>query len=537
VVRLVEAAAYVFARVKETLEDDVPDVSQALISLALPEALRPVPSWTVVQLRDKGRARRDVVEQPLPRLDSLPVEGSPCTFEPSWRLTTAPITLERATLKLLEEGVQTLTLRLQAYTGMELPAALPRSLRIFVQTRDPVHAIDLVRALHAAREAPRARALDEGGRELRATPLPGVSVRWTALDNLVRVPGARQDRFASGTALRAFFTFPEVFGFFEVNGLDALRGMGLDARILELTFTLDRPVRAELSEARFELDCIPAVNVFPETASLPVRALGDCGTIALRARPGAEVFAVREVHLLADTYPDRAVPVRLWEEQGAPHGYDDDDLYLQIERRGPLPGEAVELCPSLIRARGDRDVPKGRLRIDLLATDGHRTEGLGPGFLSIDDDVFELSNVTRVTPPWSCALAQRIPWRLNAYARMSVFQFACKRSLNAYLELHDPARASTPSVSASGIVAVTRRRVSRVDGTEVHHGDDVDLELDEDALGGPGAAWLVGEFLARALAERADLLRYTHARWVTRDGRIKADYGIRRGDRLPPPFG
>ncbi len=68
------------------------------------------------------------------------------------------------------------------------------------------------------------------------------------------------------------------------------------------------------------------------------------------------------------------------------------------------------------------------------------------------------------------------------------------------------------------------------------HGDEVDVMLDEAAFGGRGATWLVGELVARALAERADLLRFTRTRWVEQDGRVTADYGRRNGERLPPPF-
>ena len=43
--------------------------------------------------------------------------------------------------------------------------------------------------------------------------------------------------------------------------------------------------------------------------------------------------------------------------------------------------------------------------------------------------------------------------------------------------------------------------------------------------------------LSRALAERADFLRFTRSRLLDERGHVRAHYGTRKGERLPPPFG
>jgi len=118
--------------------------------------------------------------------------------------------------------------------------------------------------------------------------------------------------------------------------------------------------------------------------------------------------------------------------------------------------------------------------------------------------------------------------------------FATAAELACYVELHDPRRKRSlrsADPASAGFLSTTRRSVHRVERDEVIHGDEVDVVLDEAAFGGRGATWLVGELVARAIAERADFLRFTRTRWLAQDGRILADYARRGGERLPPPFG
>ena len=201
------------------------------------------------------------------------------------------------------------------------------------------------------------------------------------------------------------------------------------------------------------------------------------------------------------------------------------------ELRGVLqrPNDSASLAPGVLRAR-------------VLASDGPRAEALLQGDVAWRTDSVQLANITRVTPSYLPRTSGRVPWRLNAYGRMPVATFCRAASLATYLDLHDVtgARDSAPPGSdpaVAGIVVATRTPLKRVEGSEVRSGDRIDVTLDDARLGGPGAAWLIGELIARAISERADFLRFSRTRLLDRTGRVRADYGIRAGNRLPPPFG
>ena len=269
VTRLVQSAAYAFARVKEKLEDDVPEISHALVASALPEVLRPVPSATIVQFRDAHRTRRGVVETGVRAIESRSVDDVPCVFRTAWSIHTAPLTLEHGAVQTREAGVQLATLRIASYPDQPVATAVPNVLRVFVQTLDPYQALDLVHAVCATRSPVMLRALAADGREVTRSEAQGVTVQWTALAAGIPQLGP-SDRFNSGTALRTFFAFPEAFGFFDIVGLrEATTGLDRSARTLEISIRLNAELGEECFAAAFHLDCAPALNVF-EARSAPL---------------------------------------------------------------------------------------------------------------------------------------------------------------------------------------------------------------------------------------------------------------------------
>ena len=534
VVRLVESAAYVCARIREKVEDDVPEVAHPIVASALPGVLRPVPSTTIVHVADAPARRRDVATRDTIRLASRPIDERPCVFQTAWPIRLAPVTLDRAALRMPEPGVQRLTLRLSVHGGAAFAHAFPEALRVFVDDPNVFRALDLVHALCTARDGIEVRVFGARSAPLGVLTVPPTTIRWTALHRPFRLFPGRDDRFASGAALRAFHATPEVFAFFDVVGLHQTVGRAFpSAESVELTVALGSLV--ESGDVRCVLDCAPATNVFATDAALRVRGLGRLGLLRSESYPGAEVFEIQRARLEPSRDRSAETEVLLWESDlGELWG---DDLYLQLERRAAVGRGPTETWLSLLRPEGKGGVPAGDLRVDFLASDGFRTETLLRGDVGLRSDILPVTNITRVTRPFAPRLDDHLPWRLNAYARMPVTDLATAPALGTYVALHDPRDDDGREPAAtSGILSVARRSSHRVVRDEVVHGDDVDIELDEGAWGGRGAAWLVGEIAARALAERTDLLRYTRTRWVHR-GHALADYGRRTGERLPFPIG
>ena len=92
--RLLEGFAFLSARVRERIEDAVPEISHGLTELLLPHYLRPLPSCTIVEFSPQIRAIRGAVKVPAgSELAASPVDGTSCRFRTTANLDLLALTL------------------------------------------------------------------------------------------------------------------------------------------------------------------------------------------------------------------------------------------------------------------------------------------------------------------------------------------------------------------------------------------------------------------------------------------------------------
>ena len=99
--RMIEAFAYLTARIRHKLDDDFPEVTRALLNVLYPHYLAPIPSMAIVELvLDKGQAGLTVGLE-VPRdtmLETDAVAGVPCRFRTSYPMRLFPIEVVSASL-------------------------------------------------------------------------------------------------------------------------------------------------------------------------------------------------------------------------------------------------------------------------------------------------------------------------------------------------------------------------------------------------------------------------------------------------------
>src|ERR1700685_2643502 len=99
--RLLEAFAFLTARVHLKMEDEFPEITEALLSVVYPQLVRPIPSMSVVEFQldpEKGKLASGMkIERNAP-LYSKPIGGVPCTFRTCYETTLWPLTVSAAEL-------------------------------------------------------------------------------------------------------------------------------------------------------------------------------------------------------------------------------------------------------------------------------------------------------------------------------------------------------------------------------------------------------------------------------------------------------
>ena len=254
--RLIEAFAFLAARVRLKIDDEFPEITESLLGHPLPHFLAPVPSMSIVQFvldpeqvslqtgQTIPRARRS---RPRPSTGSRAASGPPIRSRsgPSRckaaRFEQAPAvtidgrdarTMLRLDLRILGGAALSELKEKVVRAAAERPLS---SLRFYLQGEGKVvHALYelLFNDALAVELRPGGRGARLRGDRPGAARLSGPSASATTRRSCRRRTGS----FRGYRLLQEYFAFPEKFLFVDLDGLERLEGRGftdtLDVRIL-----------------------------------------------------------------------------------------------------------------------------------------------------------------------------------------------------------------------------------------------------------------------------------------------------------------
>ncbi|HEX3868979.1 MAG TPA: type VI secretion system baseplate subunit TssF, partial [Pirellulales bacterium] len=231
--RLIEAFAFLTARTRLKLEDEFPELTQALLGTLYPHYLAPIPSFGIAQFDvDPQRAR-------LPeghtisrhsRLVAPEVRGVGCHFRTAYPVTLWPVSVARGSYQTppFDREVPTpnpalgrvrslIRIRIEVGAGMSLNELNLDRLRFFINGDDPlVHKLYELIFNHAitvmvtGRAAPNTPPLVLG---------PG-ALKPVGFDRDEGLLPYSPRSFIGYRLLTEYFAFPQKFQFFDVTGLD-----------------------------------------------------------------------------------------------------------------------------------------------------------------------------------------------------------------------------------------------------------------------------------------------------------------------------
>jgi len=265
--RLLEGFAFLTARVHHRLDDDLPEVSEAMLDVLHPQHVRPLPSLSIVEIELDPELGKLPGGFHVPRgseLRSRPVQGMPCRFRTAYDTTLWPMTVTNAEWTAadragggarLGEAVGAIRIELRAFAGMRLgqiapgkgagnggspprPAALRLHLAGDATVADALHELLLNSCTRVVVRDP-----DQPSRPPVVLPASSIApVGFEADEALFPYP---RRTFAGFALLQELFAFPQKFLFVDVAGVDdALRTLGAGARA-EVYFVIAPFERAE----------------------------------------------------------------------------------------------------------------------------------------------------------------------------------------------------------------------------------------------------------------------------------------------------
>jgi type VI secretion system protein ImpG len=528
--RLIEAFAYLNARTRHKLDDDFPEITDAMMGVLYPHYQTPIPAMAVVQFaldRTQGDLRAGYTVPRHAMLETEPIDGEPCRFRTCYPTTVWPVELTAASLtgrpfaaprtRYSTNAVAVLRIQLQCF-GKEMTFTQlgMESLRFFLKAQ----------AQHVF-----------GLYELILNNTLGVALAGSPTDREPVVLDRRSARpvgfepdegmlpysprsFLGYRLLTEYFAFPQKFLFFDLGGLGG-PALAKAGNRLEIYLYLSRSnidLEQNVTGDTLQLGCTPIVNLYQQRAE-PI-ALTHTET-EYRVVPDARRPAAHEIYTIdgvTATSPENEQvayqPFYSFKHAAERRG---QKTFWQATRRpagkAGEPGDGgTEVCLSLVDLDFDPAASTG-WTLDVETTCLNRDLPHRLSFVA-GESAFRLATggpLTRITclsgrPTKTLrpALKRGAVWRLISHLSLNHLSLADAENgadaLREILKLYDFADSEETRSTIEGVLSVhCRRVVGRVPG-DVRggfcRGIEVALHLDESRFAGSGV------FLFASVLER-----------------------------------
>ena len=515
--RLLEGVAFLTGRVRQKLDDEIPELFQSMMSLLWPHYLRPVPSAGILQFQPTAEQLSGVITIPRgTEVESIPVDGTACRFRTCYDVEAAPIELADAALDLPMATDAQLRLTLRASGKVKLDQMVLRRLRVFLADEVvQASAVYLWLMRYARRVELRDPNTDRSVRLSNRTIRPG---GFAENEAILPYPA---HSFAGYRLLQEYFTCPAKFYFVDFTGLERLQQIEPTDRF-EIIVPFSRRPEDEMRVNResVRLHCTPIVNLFEHDAD-GIRV--DHTRTEYHIRPSTtgsppehyEIYSVDRVVGLVqgDARRREYPPLHAFQHVGGAGG---EAIYYQTRLYDAVVGEGTDTFISFVSADQKRVVPPTEtISIDITSSNRNLASRLKVGDVRVattsSPEFARFRNITSISRSLRPPLGKGLHWRLISHLSLNYLSLLSVEALRGILELYnyqalyDRQAARENILRLEGLVSLEARPVERLLRGAPMRGVSITLQMNEDNFAGEGDMYVFATVLSEFLALYASI--------------------------------
>jgi type VI secretion system protein ImpG len=309
--RMIESFALLTGRIQHKIDDDFPELTNAMLAVLYPHYLAPIPSMAIVQFvldAERARSPEGFAIARHSRMSTRPVRDLPCRYRTGYPVHLWPVRISDAKvirppfprgLSPPRGTLAALRIQLDAEGGQKFSEMTLDRLRLYFKGESETVAL-LYDVLfnHALGIVLRDPAGGPNRPSVTLRPGEGLAqVGFEREDGLLPYP---PQAFIGYRLLSEFFAFPYKFHFVDLCGLQRACRAGLEKQ-LEVVVFLDRTwpkLEQDITAETFRLGCTPVINLFEQTAE-PISLTGfrsEYRVVPDVAYPdGMEVYSIDRV--------------------------------------------------------------------------------------------------------------------------------------------------------------------------------------------------------------------------------------------------
>ncbi|WP_337264506.1 MULTISPECIES: type VI secretion system baseplate subunit TssF [unclassified Serratia (in: enterobacteria)] len=511
--RLFEGFAFLMGRLREKLDDDLPELTEGLVSLLWPHYLRTIPSLSIIELTpDRQQMKHsenlgrgfEVMSQPVG------VHQTRCRYTTTQDITLTPLSVASAGIATESDGRSVIRLRFACGALTDWSQTDLSRLPLYLNADAPVAC-----ALH------RAFTLQAQTLYLR---LPGQTDRQRLDGHFSPLGFGEQDglwpkgesAFSGYQLLLEYFTFREKFMFVALNGLASstfppgMPWFEVDV-VLDTLWPHDLPFNTD----NIRLHCVPVINLFQlEADPLTLSPLeSDYLLRPMRLQDGhTEIYSVNSVTSSKHTGHQHYVPFSSFRHKGGMLRSEAPERYFHTRvKRGVnglhdtwliLGGEAFDSDKlgadeslSLTLTGTNGQLPRTALQSTLLDT-----------VVPFAQTGLKVRNLCQPTLPCYPPNRDRFHWRILSHLGSNFLPMMDNAEvLRGTLALYDWTENEMNRRRLAAIVDVKHHLIQRFERGFLLRGVDIEVTLDSNGFAGDGDISLFGEMLSRFFALYADI--------------------------------
>lgn len=497
--RLLEGFAFLASRIRERVDDGMPELAQQLGSILVPQLTRYIPSCAIVQFLPDVRALRDALQVPRgAEVAGRAADGTRCRFQITQATDILPIELVDVRATRIGNRFEKVVLKLRVPAhGVAAVAAKP--LRLHMHGNVPFALTVRAWFVYHCTEI----AVYEG--ETLRGKLKGKSTGrgFEVESRLLPERPLEHDAFA---AVAELLSFPQKLCFVDLPPLGSLA-----APEMELHFLFESPPELphRVGTDDLRLHCAPIVNLFESQADpARIEPLKPEAMVRSDERQPTEVEVYDVVEVQASRQGRRRkIPSFRSYGLAAAADIPPEGIYFVTRRVPAITDSGTDVYVSLMTPRDAAPVAEPEvLSMGLLCSNRGAAATCAIG--SIDLPVrgspvsVPFSNITAPTPPLYPHDDMELLWQLSSHVGLSRRRLhdaqALRTVLRAYnfAERHFPHQGRLASLWIEAIRDVQVRKLVRLHGSAPVTGTKTILTLDETNFGSVGEAVVLGEALS-----------------------------------------
>ena len=266
--RLFEGFAFLTGRIRERLDDELPELTESLCNMLWPHFLKPIPSLSVLEFRPRLGLVQQTTTFPMgTEVQSVPVgeDATVCRFRTTQEVRIHPMKLADASLSWPPGGTTLVTLRFALEKGIEYQKLQLNPLRLYFHAEDSVasmmHLFFSRNVSKVVFSANGAKYTMDGQHAVRPVGL-GMD------EGLLAYSG---HSFRGFRLLQEYLSFRRKFWFVDVFGFDRFVPPEKTSEFqVQVSFDKAFPEEKKFKTENIRLFCTPIANLFSTDAE-PIR--------------------------------------------------------------------------------------------------------------------------------------------------------------------------------------------------------------------------------------------------------------------------